>query len=49
MPIHPFIEGYLWKALDEKIFEHEKIYLPSGEKNVLICIEFRIPALSAVG
>lgn len=37
--IHPFIEGYLWKVLDEKLFEHEKIYLFTGEKNTLLCID----------
>lgn len=37
--VHPLIEGYLWKVLDERLFENEKIYLPIGGKNTLLCMD----------
>lgn len=36
--VHPFIEGYLWKVLDEKMFENEKVYIPMG-KNTVVALE----------
>lgn len=37
--LHPFLENYWWKVLDEKLFEHEKIYIRAGNKGEVLEVE----------
>ena len=37
--LHPFLENYLWKVLDESIFENEKIFLYAGKEGEVLEIE----------
>ncbi|MEK6821070.1 MAG: YbaK/EbsC family protein, partial [archaeon] len=37
--IHPFLENYWWKVLDEKIFENETIYIRAGVAGEILRVE----------
>ena len=37
--LHPFLENYLWKVVDEHVFENEKIYVYAGNANEILEME----------
>jgi prolyl-tRNA editing enzyme YbaK/EbsC (Cys-tRNA(Pro) deacylase) len=37
--LHPFLENYLWKVLDESIFDYEFVYIRAGRKNEIVKVE----------
>mgnify|MGYP001616373622 CR=1 FL=1 len=39
MELHPFLENYWWKVLDEKLFQQEKVYIRAGNMNEVLEIE----------
>jgi len=37
--LHPFLENYLWKVIDEQIFDEEKVYLYAGNEHEILEVE----------
>jgi prolyl-tRNA editing enzyme YbaK/EbsC (Cys-tRNA(Pro) deacylase) len=37
--LHPFLENYVWKVLDESIFENEYVYIRAGRANEMVKVE----------
>jgi prolyl-tRNA editing enzyme YbaK/EbsC (Cys-tRNA(Pro) deacylase) len=37
--LHPFLENYAWKVLDEHIFENESVYIRAGNPNEILEVE----------
>ncbi len=37
--IHPFLENYWWKVLDERLFNQEKVYIRAGSSNEILEVE----------
>ncbi len=37
--LHPFLENYVWKVLDESIFDNELVYIRAGRKNEIVKVE----------
>lgn len=37
--LHPFLENYMWKVLDESIFENEFVYIRAGRANEIVKVE----------
>ncbi len=39
LELHPFLENYVWKVLDESIFENEFVYIRAGRTNEIVKVE----------
>ncbi len=37
--LHPFLENYLWKVLDEKIFEQERVFIYAGGEGEVLEVD----------
>ena len=37
--LHPFLENYLWKVLDEKIFEQERVFIYAGGEDEVLEVD----------
>ncbi len=37
--LHPFLENYVWKVLDESIFQNEFVYIRAGRANEIVKVE----------
>lgn len=37
--LHPFLENYVWKVLDEAIFDNEFVYIRAGRSNEIVKVE----------